>query len=118
MEVFMMKCGTCGKGCKCARLGPVSLGLGVGVTSGLAVFIWSIWIMYHGMSPMMAQLHVPVPTWGSAVIHALWTLLKGFIFGFFIAVFYDLFAWLMAKCCKKSDDTGEGGASSTEAGKS
>ncbi len=99
----MMKCGKCGKCHKCAKLGPISLGLGLGVTSGLAVLIWSFWAMFHGVTPMMAQFHIPVPTVNGAIIHSLITLVKGFVFGFFLALFYDLFASLLSKCCKKSD---------------
>ena len=95
-----MWCGKCGK---CMRLRPISLGLALGITAALAVLIGSVWVMYYGAPPMMEQLHIPVPTFGEAVINSLWVLLKGFIFGLFLALFYDLFACLFAMCCKKSD---------------
>jgi cytochrome bd-type quinol oxidase subunit 2 len=92
----IMSCGKCGSG-RSKGLCPVSFGLALGITSALAVFIWSIWIMYYGMPPMMVERHILMPTWSSSSIHALWALLKGFVFGFVFALFYDLFA-----CCFKS----------------
>jgi hypothetical protein len=59
--------------------------------------------MSYGPSPMMEQLHISVPTFKDAVVHSLWVFLKGLIFGFFLALFYDFFACVFAKCCKKSD---------------
>src|SRR5262245_24544778 len=82
--------------CSCKKLCPVSFGLAIGITFGLAVLIWSIWVIWFGPTTMMTQYHVAVPTFGHGVILALWALLKGFIFGFFVALFYDL----IACCCK------------------
>jgi hypothetical protein len=96
---------SCGK-CRSGKLCPVSFGLALGIVAGLAVFIESLWVMYYGMPPMMVQLHLPVPTLEGATMHALKTLLKGFVFGFFIALFYDLISCCCKKCrwCKKSDE--------------
>jgi len=97
-----MSCGKCG----CMKLCPVSFGLALGLVCGLAIFIWTVWIMYYGVSPVMAQYQVPLPTLKDAVVHALWGLLKGFVFGFFVALFYDLIACCGRKwCCKKSGST-------------
>ncbi len=90
-----MWCHKCDKdGSKCTKLCPVSLGLAIGIVSFFAVLIWSLWVMSYGMSPMMVALHIPTPTLGSGFAHALLALLKGFIFGFFVALIYDLIA-----CC-------------------
>ncbi|VVC75117.1 hypothetical protein AQUSIP_03930 [Aquicella siphonis] len=90
--------------CGCNKLCPFSFGLAVGLTFGLGVFFWSLWAMYMGASPMMVEYHIPVPTLKDGTIHALWGLLKGFIFGFFIALFYDFISCCckMKWCCKKS----------------
>ena len=98
-----MSCGKCGKG---KALCPVSLGLALGIVSGLAVFIWSLWILHYGVPPAMAGRMMVAPTLMGGVIHALWALLKGFLFGFFLALFYDFFACCMkSMCCKKSGES-------------
>src|SRR5258708_938994 len=84
----------CEKGGKIAKLCPLSFGLAVGGVSFLAVLIWTLWIMTYGMPPMMIAMHMPVPTLSMGFVHALLALLKGFLFGFFVALFYDLIA-----CC-------------------
>jgi hypothetical protein len=95
LEVYM-SCGKCGCGKKGGRLCPVSFGLAIGLTVGLAVFIWSVWVMYNGLPPMMAQYQIPLPTWTTSITDALWGLLKGFVFGFVVALIYDL----IGRCCK------------------
>lgn len=92
-----------GSKCGVSKLCPVSFGLAVGIVAFFAVFIWSLWVISYGMPPMLVAMHVPAPTLGIAFVHALLALLKGFIFGFFVALFYDL----IAKCisCKKCDDS-------------
>lgn len=107
-----MTCGKCGK-CyrKSSCLCPVSFGLALGLVSGVTVFLWSLWMMYNGLPPMMAG-HVPPPTVMGGLTHGLWALLKGFIFGFFVALIYDFFAcYCKAMCCKKSSETCECGSS-------
>ena len=98
-----MSCGKCG----CMKLGPISLGLALGVTGALAVLIGSLWIMYYGAPPIIAQLHLPIPTLKEASLNALVVLIKGFIFGFFVALFYDLFSccFRKCKCGRKSDES-------------
>ena len=80
-----------------SKLCPVSLGLAIGLTCGLAMFIWALWVMYYGPTPMMAEYHLPTPTYKDAGWLFLGGLLKGFVFGFFVALFYDL----ITCCCKK-----------------
>ena len=89
-----MSCDKCGS--KKAMLCPASFGLALGVTCGLAVFICSTWMIYYGMPQMMTTLGMETPTWGSSTVHALWALLKGFIFGFVLAAIYDG----IICCCK------------------
>ena len=78
----------------CSKIGPVSFGLALGVVCALAVFIESLWVMHFGPNPWMMQFNIPVPTLNAAFMHALVVLVKGFIFGFFLALFYNLF-----RCC-------------------
>jgi len=77
------------KGGKGHKLCPISLGLAIGLVSGLAMFIWALWLMYFGASPMMAEYNLPVPTFKAALILLLAGFAKGFLFGFFVALFYD-----------------------------
>jgi len=59
--------------------------------------------MNYGMPPMMVAMHMPEPTLAKGFVHALLALLKGFLFGFFVALFYDLISCCFA-CCKKSHE--------------
>lgn len=93
------KCDTSGKSTK---LCPVSFGLAVGIVSFFAVFFWTLWVMIYGMPPLMISMHIPIPTLSSGIEHALLALLKGFLFGFFVALLYDLISCFFA-ACKKSD---------------
>jgi len=86
---------------KCiSKLCPLSFGLALGLACGLVVFIGSLWVMHFGLTPMMEQYHLTVPTYNDAIIYSLWALLKGFIFGFFVALFYDFFACCIHRCKK------------------
>lgn len=87
----------------CMKLCPVSLGLAVGIVSFFAALIWTFYVMIYGLPPMMVAMHVPVPTLGRGFVHALFVLIKGFLFGFFVALFYDWIASCIYNCCKKSD---------------
>ncbi|MBX3709856.1 MAG: hypothetical protein KIT56_04670 [Gammaproteobacteria bacterium] len=104
--------------CGCMKLCPVSLGLALGLACGLGVFLWSIWVMYFGVTPMMAEYHIPVLSLKEGTIHALWAFLKGFVFGFFVALFYDLISCCCKSkwCCKKGCECGSG-KDKPEAGK-
>lgn len=91
-----MSCEACGCGSKRVRFCPVSLGLAIGITFGLAVFIWSIWVMYYGVPATMASLNLPVPTWSTTIAYSLLALVKGFIFGLVVAFIYNG----ISCCCK------------------
>lgn len=100
LEVIMA-CGKCGCGKKAKGLCPVSLGLAIGLTSALAIFLWSAWIIMHGMPPEMANM--PGPTWGDAGMHALMALIKGFVFGAVVGIIYDFcICCCKWKCCKSN----------------
>ena len=95
-----------GSCCKChkkrSHLCPFSFGLALGITSALAVLIWGAWMMYHGAPPAVIERMGPLD-WSNISIHALWTLLKGFVFGLVLALLYDLFACMCkSMCCRKS----------------
>src|SRR3990167_1802586 len=89
-------------------LGPLSFGLALGVTCGLAVFFWYIWAMYYATPAMLETWHMHAITWSNNINHSLLGLLKGFLFGFFVALFYDLFACCLRGLCKKPDGNGCG----------
>jgi hypothetical protein len=95
-----MYAGNCGCG---KKLCPVSFGLALGLVVGLAMLLESLWVMYYGPSTMMTQLRIPVPTFDVAAINAFWGLVKGFVFGFFLALFYDLISCCCKmRCCKSN----------------
>lgn len=100
-----MLCLKSDEGSRCMKLCPVSFGLALGIVSFFAVLIWSLWVMSYGLPPMLEALHMPIPTLGSGFAHALLALLKGFIFGFFVALLYDLISHCMT--CKKFKGTCE-----------
>jgi len=99
------------------KLCPVSFGLALGLVLGLGYFIWALWVIYYGPSAMMIAAHMPVPTVTGGAIHAFWALVKGFVAGFFLILFYD---WISCCCnnkwcCKKDDSCCSG--NKPEAGK-
>lgn len=108
-----MMCSKCSGGAR--KLCPVSFGLAVGIVSFFAVLIWTLWVMSNGLPPMMVALHMPTPTLGHGFVHALLAFFKGFVFGFFVALFYDLFSCCFRKC--KSDESCECGSSVSSTGK-
>lgn len=89
-----MLCPKCGQNGSSMKLCPVSFGLAIGIVSFVAVFIWTLYVMNYGMPAMMTAMHLPEPTLGKGFMHALLALFKGFLFGFFVALLYDIFA-----CC-------------------
>ena len=48
----------CNSGCTCWALCPFSLGAAIGITSGLAVLIWTVYVLHYGPTPMMTQLPI------------------------------------------------------------
>jgi hypothetical protein len=101
-----MKCEKCGKG-KSSCLCPVSLGLALGVTCFLGMFFMSVAVMNGYVPPPEMTALKPEVTWSLAFTHSLWALLRGFVFGFVLAFFYNMFACCMRMCCRRSDKTGE-----------
>jgi hypothetical protein len=81
------------------RLCPVSFGLALGLTSGLAMLLWCVWAMFYGVTPMMEAYHMPVPDWSMSIKHAALVFVKGFIFGAVLVIFYDFIACCMRKMC-------------------
>ena len=98
-----MSCGKCGNGGKAKKICPVSFGLAVGIVSFFAIFIWTLWVMRYGMPPMMITMHLPAPTIQGGLVHALLAFVKGFLFGFFVALLYDFFACCCFARCKKDE---------------
>jgi hypothetical protein len=93
-----MMCGNSGD--KKKGLCPVSFGLALGITFALSMFIWSMYMMYRGLPPEMMQRGYDI-TWGDILKHTFWALVQGFVFGFFVALFYDLISCLCrCRCCK------------------
>lgn len=93
----------CGK-CGCSyKLCPCSFGLAVGLTCGLGMFFGALIVMYFGVAPAMAMFQYAVPGFREAAILSLIALLKGFVFGFFVVLFYNgIVSCCMKKgCCKK-----------------
>jgi hypothetical protein len=94
-------CSKCDKDGRSKKLCPLSFGLAVGIVSFFAVLIWTFWVMSYGLPPLMVAMHIPTPTLSGGFVHALLALIKGFLFGFFVALLYDLISCCFA--CKKSD---------------
>ena len=100
------KCG-CGKG---MRLCPFSLGIGIGVASGIFMiaFAWAAWLWGFGAAMIdqySAFYYGYAPTFVGGLIGGIWGLVEGFIFGVIVALFYDLVArCCKGKCCAKSGE--------------
>lgn len=100
----------CNKDCGCMKLCPVSFGLALGIVSFFAVLVWSLWVMTYGLPPMMVAMHVPMPVF-YGFGHAVFALLKGFVFGFFVALIYDL---IICCRCRKSEGSCESASEKKE----
>lgn len=98
-----------------SKLCPMSLGLALGLTSALAAFLMASWAIYQGVPPDMLAQHpdlVPM-TWADAGWLTLWTFIKGLIFGFILALIYDLITCVNVlicsmtciACARKSSET-------------
>lgn len=83
--------------CKCMRLGPFSLGSSLGILSALGVLLWGLWMMMHGVQGNMSMADQLASHQSMAIIWvpAIWSLITGFIFGFFLALLYNFFMY----CC-------------------
>lgn len=102
-----MSCGKCGGRCsKGGLLCPLSLGLGLGFTLALSVYICSVWMVYKGIPPILAAQLTAI-SWGDVWMFSLMGFIKGFIFGIFLALFYDFFVCIKhmcSRCCHKRCD--------------
>lgn len=85
---------------KLKKLCPVSLGLAVGLVGFFAVLLWSLWVVIYGFTPAVMAMHLPITTLSQGFVVALLALLKGFLFGFFVALLYDVISCCVK--CKKS----------------
>ena len=88
----------CGGKCGSKRkLCGFTLGLAVGVAAALMVFIFAAVGMYWGPEHLAGfHLAALAATWGDALVLSLYALLHGFIFGFLVALVYNL----IACCCR------------------
>ena len=81
------------------RLCSFTLGLAVGLTAAVLVFIFAAMGMFWGPDHLAGfHLAALAATWGDALVLALYALLHGFIFGFLVGLFYNL----IACCCRCS----------------
>ena len=102
---------SCGKCKKSMSLCPISLGLAFGVTASVAGLLWAAWAKFYGAPPAVANYMSSI-YWSEIAMRAFWTLLKGFFFGFFIALIYDLIIRCCpGKCCKRAEGDSECGCS-------
>lgn len=95
-------------GCKsnCFKLCPVSLGIAVGLTAMLCMWIMMMWGAHiDGGAASAYMQHVKTATETMPLWQVyLYVFLKGFFGGFFVALFYDLCRCLCYKTCKKSSE--------------
>ena len=92
----------CGKSCDVGRLAPVSFGLAFGLTAFFGILICHLWMMKYGVPPEMVKFVVMPLTFSAGFIHALLGLFEGFIFGLFVAIFYNLSLCCKSACCRAS----------------
>lgn len=92
----------------------VSLGLAVGITWGLYIFVLGLYATYfhHGVElvQLISSLYVGYQaTWVGSLLGGLYGLVDGFIFGFFVGFFYKLFrkCGKCGICCPKCGCTAE-----------
>jgi hypothetical protein len=85
------------------KLCAFSFGLALGLTCALAMLLWTLWVAYYGVPPMMAE-RIPEMTGSMIAMGALKAFVKGFVFGFILAAFYNLFSCLCcAWCCRRKE---------------
>lgn len=99
-----MSCNKCGTN-SLGKLCPFTFGLALGITCGLFMFFWSIWVMYYGMpTSLPAAYAIANPSWSTSGVLGLIGLVKGFVFGLVFAFIYDLILCCCKKCrcCKSS----------------
>lgn len=96
-----MSCGACGCGTSSRHLCPFSLGAAIGITCFLTMFIGALWFMHTGIGLPMMINGGAMPSIGTILMMSLWGLVKGFLFGFVVALIYDFFVCCVKGHCKK-----------------
>lgn len=93
-------------GCKssCFKLCPVSLGIAVGLTAMLSMWVVTMWGAYVAGESTAAYMQQMMAAMGDTPIWQIYlgVFLKGLFAGFFIALFYDLCRCVGSKMCRKS----------------
>lgn len=82
---------------------PFSLGLALGITSGLTMMIFAWVAMGYGYGMWLVKQYALIyhgygASWTGGLIGGLWGLLFGFIFGFIVGGLYDCFICCGRKC--------------------
>jgi len=73
----------------------------LGLTCFLTILTVVLIAIHYGTpTPMMDMVHMAVPTLKTGLIHAGYGFVKGFIFGFVLALIYDLII-KVCMCCRK-----------------
>ncbi|HVE44575.1 MAG TPA: hypothetical protein VNC84_05520 [Gammaproteobacteria bacterium] len=93
---------------RCGGICPFTFGIALGLTAGIGVILWSAWVMYYGMPHLMSGYPDMSFSWADSIKHALWAVLKGFVFGFVLILIYDGLLCCKKKMCKKDDKKCEG----------
>ncbi len=99
--------GGCEKcGCK-TFLCPVSLGLAVGITSGLGMMLFAWMAAYNGHGMAMMDQYATLYTgygasFGGGVVGAIWGLMSGFICGAVIGLIYNCVHKMCMSRCESS----------------
>lgn len=106
-----MVCAKCGGGKGRCGLCPITLGLSIGITCFLMVFAWALWIVYHDAgvlpAPVPAFMHEKILTVMEGLKMGGFGFVKGFIFGFLVALIYDVIKKACACCRGKSGESCE-----------
>lgn len=96
-----MQCEKCNGGGFC--ICPFTLGLSLGLTCAILVFLWSAYVLCFGMPEMIEGMTYmkTAETWGQAGMMSVFSLIKGFIFGFVFALVFNLIKRCKSSCCGK-----------------
>lgn len=92
----------------CTKLHPVSLGLSLGILSGVLIFFMGLFAMGgYGVEyvAMVGSVYVGyAPTFLGSLLGGIWGFIEGFIVGALVAWLYNCF---LCKCCKSCKKEGE-----------
>lgn len=84
--------------CKCIH--KIALGFGIGITSALFILVMGAAALLFGWGATtytnIANLYGSTLSWKGILMGTLWCFIQGFIFGFLVALFYNLFV----ECCR------------------